>query len=866
MFWRRSQKDFDDEIRAHLELEAQQLLREGAAPADAYYGARRAFGNVTRRQEWFYEQRRILMVRDFISDMAHGFRQLRLNRSYAALAIVTLALGIGANTALFSVVYAILIKPLPYREPERLARVWMDNRRLQMKEDWASWLNYQDYKKLGTSFESMTAFSNSGANLTTDGEPESILGVRAEAALFDQLGVRPHIGRFFTSEEDVAGKGDVWVIGWGLWQRRFGGSTDVLGKKIEMDGSKATIIGVMPPGFRFPTKETEFWSPLVVPDGAKRRVGYWLQMVGRLKPGATMQNAQTEMEVVGKQLELQYPKENAGYGIYVNPLVNHVVGNTRTPLLLLLGAVGFVLLIACVNVAGLMLSRAEARGREVAVRAALGAGRARLAILMFGEAVALALIAGGVGLMAAWWGVKALVMLAPADLPRLDEIGINLPVFLFGLAVTVLTALLFGMVPAWRIARINLNEALREGGRSVAGSIGGQRTRAILVVAECSLAIMLLAGAGLFLRSLFRLQGVDPGFRTNSVLTMQVVASRTKVAQPPQVLEFHQRLMEKIRGLPGVTGMGSITTLLLSDTPNSGTFTLEDRPPFPEAEQIEATSDIASAEFFKTMQVRLKYGRFFDDRDRMDGPRAAIINATFASKYWPGQDPTGKRFVFGMPRERNPWITIVGVIEDMRRRGLHREARLEVFAPLTQRPARGTQLLIAVNGNPMALAAAVRSEIRALDSLATVTKVSTVEAEVGTTMAARRFQALLLALFAMLALVLAAVGIFGLMYQSVSRRTHEIGVRMALGAQGSDVMGMMLRQGLLLTATGCTIGLAGAFALSRLVRGLLYGVGPADPVTYVAAVLLLAAGAVIACWVPARRATRVDPLVALRHE
>ena len=424
------------------------------------------------------------MLQHFLSDMRYGFRQLRLNPGFAALAIATLALGIGANTALFSVVHAILIKPLPYHEPDRLARVWMDNRRLQMREDWASWLNYQDYKRLGTSFERMAAFSNNAANLTSDGEPERVYGVRAEAALFDVLGARPLFGRLFTKDEEVAGKADVWVIGWSLWQRRYGGARDVLGKKIEMDGRRATIIGVMPPGFRFPAKDSEFWSPIVVGEGAKRRVGYWLQMVARLKPGITPEAAQAEMDVVGKQLEQQYPAENAGYGIFVNPLVNHVVGNTRTPLLMLLGAVGFVLLIACVNVAGLMLARAEAREREVAVRAALGAGRTRLAVLMLAEALSLAAIAGAIGLLFAWWGVKGLMALAPPDLPRLDEIGLNAPVLIFGLGITGLTSVLFGLAPAWRISRINLNEALREGGRSVAGSIGGQRTRSALVISR----------------------------------------------------------------------------------------------------------------------------------------------------------------------------------------------------------------------------------------------------------------------------------------------------------------------------------------------------------------------------------------------
>jgi len=802
----------------------------------------------------------------FVSELQRGFRQLRQNPGFAALAIATLALGIGANAALFSVVHPILIKSLPYRDADRLVRVWMDNRRLQMREDWASWLNYQDYKRLGTSLEQMSAFSISGALLTGDGEPERVQGVRAEAALFELLGAKPILGRLFTREEEAPGKGDLWVISWGLWKRRYGGSAEVLGKKIEMDGRSAVIIGVMPPGFHFPAKDTDFWSPLIVNEGAKRRVGYWLQMAARLKPGVAPERAQTEMDVVGRQLEQQYPAENAGYGIFVNPLTNHIAGNTRAPLLMLLGAVGFVLLIACVNVAGLMLSRAERRGREVAVRAALGAGRAQLAGLMLAEAVALAAVAGTVGLIAAWWGVKGLVALAPADMPRLDEIGLNGPVVAFSLVVTALTAVLFGLFPAWRVSRLNLNEALREGSRGIAGSAGGHRARSALVIVECMLAMVLLAGAALLVRSLASLRAVDPGFRANNVLTMQVASSRTKNPQPVQVTEFYRLLLQRVRALPGVQGAAAISTLLLTDTPNSGTFTLKDRPPFPPSEQIEATVDRVSTSFFPVMNVQLKYGRVFDDRDIQGTQRVAIINQTFAEKYWPGRDPSGQQFVFGTPNDRSSWITIVGVAKDMHRRGLHRSARLETFLPHAQGPGSGMQLLVTTNNDPLKLAALVRSEVRALDSMAPVTRVSTVEAELGESMANRRFQALLLALFAALALALAAVGIFGLMYQSVARRTHEIGVRMALGARQTDVVAMLLRHGLLLTGIGIALGVAGSLALSRLIRGLLFGVEPADPISFLAAVALLGAAAFAACWLPARRGTRVDPLVALRHD
>ena len=799
------------------------------------------------------------------ADLRYGFRQLRLNPGFAALAVITLALGIGANTALFSVVRNVLLKPLPYRDPERLVRVWMDNRRLQMREDWASYLNYQDYKRLGTSFESMAAFTQPALNLISEGEPERIQGSYAEAALFDVLGAKPVQGRLFTRDEEAAGHENVVVIGWGLWQRRFGAG-EVTGKVLDFDGRRLTVVGVMPAGFAFPDRKSEFWAPLVVSERAKRRVGYWLQMVARLKQDVTPVTAQAEMDVVGKQLEQQYPTENAGYGIYVNPLENHVAGNVKTPLLVLLGAVGFVLLIACVNVAGLFLARAESRNREIVVRSAMGASRGCLMRQLVMEAGALASVAGLAGIFAAYAGVRALLWLAPRDLPRLDEIRIDAAVLLFALCLTTLTALLFGLWPAWRLSRVNLQEALREGGRGMAGSHGAARMRSALLVVQCALAILLLAGAGLLLRSLSALRGMETGFRTANVLTMRVNVSRSRFAQGPQVVEFYNQLLQRVRALPGVQGAATISDLFLSNTPNSGTFTLEDRPPFPPSEQIEATDDVVSPDFFETMHVRLLHGRFIDARDGRDTPPVVVVNETFANKYWPGQDPVGKHMVFGEPDPQRPWMTIVGVVGDMRRRGLHQGSRLEVFLPTTQAGGRNLQLIVATTGNPISLAPAIRQEIRSLDASTPITNLSTVEAEIGESLAVRRFQALLLTLFSLIAVLLSAVGIFGLMAQVVSRRTAEIGLRMALGAGPGDVLRMVLHQGLSLSAIGATAGLCGAFALARVLHSMLFGIGPADPVSYAAAIVAMALAVLIACGLPAWRAACVDPLVALRDD
>lgn len=800
-----------------------------------------------------------------IADLRYGLRQLQRNPGFAFTAVITLALGIGANVALFSVIRNVLLKPLPYREPGRLARIWMDNRRLQMREDWASYLNYQDYKRLGTSFESMAAFTEPSLNLISDGEPERIRGAFAEASMFGVLGIQPIQGRVFTREEETPGREAVAVIGWGLWQRRFGGG-DVVGKVLDFDGRRLAVIGVMPPGFAFPAKKSEFWAPLVVSEQARRRSGYWLQMVARLNPGVTPDRAQREMDVVGKQLERQYPDENAGYGIYVNPLQNHVAGNVKTSLFVLLGAVGFVLLIACVNVAGLFLTRAEARSREIMVRSAMGASRVSLIRQLVIEAGVLAAVAGVTGIAAGYAGLRLLLLAAPKDLPRLDEITLDGLALLYGVCLTSVTALLFGLWPAWRLSRVNLQESLRGGGRGMAGTRGAATARGALVVMQCALAILLLAGAGLLLRSLGALHGMETGFCTENVLTLRVNASRTRFAQGPQLRQFYDRLLDRVRVLPGVKGASLISDLFLSNTPSSATFTLEDRAPFQPSEQIEATRDVVSPEFFESMQVRLVRGRFFSASDTEGTLPVAVINETFANRYWANQNPIGKRFVYGGPGPRNPWITVVGVAGDMRRRGLHQGARLETFHPSGQRIGSNMQLLVAADGPPLALAPAVRAEIRALDASGPITELSTVEAEIGESLAVRRFQALLLSLFSVLAVLLAAVGIFGLMGQLVASRTAEIGLRMALGATPRNVLRMVLQQGVLLAAIGGAAGVCGAFVVARVLKSLLFGVSAADPVSYGGAAIVMALAVLLACSLPAWRAARVDPMVALRND
>jgi putative ABC transport system permease protein len=517
-----------------------------------------------------------------------------------------------------------------------------------------------------------------------------------------------------------------------------------------------------------------------------------------------------------------------------------------------------------VNVAGLFLARAEARTREIVVRAALGASRVSLIRQLIVEAAALAAVAGAVGVLASFGGLRGLLALAPADLPRVEEIRIDGAVLVFAAVLTTGTAILFGLWPAWRLSRVNLQDALREGSRGMSSSRAAARMRSALVVAQCALAILLLAGAGLLLRSLASLRAMETGFRTGGVLTLRVNASRTKFPQGPQLSQFYDQLLVRLRSLPGVKDASIVSDLFLSNTPSSGTFTLEDRPPFPPAEEIEATADVVSPGFFEMMQVRLVHGRFPDATDKDPAKPTIVVNETFATKYWPGQDPTGKRMMFGRPAPNRAWFTIVGVVGDMRRRGLHRGARLETFRSTTLNVGRNMQVLIATDAPPLTLVPAVRAEVRALDTSGPITQISTVEADLGESLAVRRFQALLLALFAGLAVLLAAVGIFGLMTQVVVRRTAEIGLRMALGASARDVLKMVIRQGVLLAAAGGVAGIVGALVVAKLLQSLLFGVGTADLVSYGGASMVMTLAVLLACGLPAWRAARVDPMVALR--
>ena len=787
-------------------------------------------------------------------DIRYCLRMMAKNPGFTLLAALAMALGIGANTAIFSVVNGVLLRRLPYHDPDRLTMVWMDNRRLNLKEDLTSYPNYEDWSK-NQSFEGMAAFTRQSGTLTGEGEPERVEQAMVPSSWLPLLGVAPMLGRNIAPEEEQGGRENVALLGYGLWRRRFGADPGVVGKTFQLDGRATQVIGVMPLGFQFPTKETELWRPLALPDQAKRsRGGFFLWVVGRLKPGVKLEAARAELSAIGKHLEEEYPQSNRGYGVYVVPLKAQLVGPVQTALWVLFGAVVFVLLISCANVANLLLARATAREREIAVRAALGAGRARLARQLLTESMMLSLLAGGIGLLLALWGVEALRNLAPRDLPRLEEIAVDWRVLLFTLVASLGTGLLFGLAPVWRAVK-------PLGSRVIRGGVGKA-----LVVGEVALAVVLLGGAGLLIRSFARLLAVDPGFRTERLLTLQLGVSRTKFPEGPQVAAFYEQFLERVRGLPGVQSAAAISDIFLSKTPNSGGFTVEGAPVVPLEQQIEATIDVTTPEYFATMGVPLKDGRFFTPQDGREAPPLVIINETMARRFWPEGSPVGKRFKFGGPESKAPWVTVVGVVGDMRRQGLEIGARSETFFAMAQRPRRGMNLVVRTAGDPLALAAAVRGVIREMDSDAPVSGVTTIGRLIGESMAQRRFQMLLLGLFAGLALALAAIGIYGLNYHFVTQRTQEIGVRMALGAERADVIRLVVVQSLRLLAGGLMLGLVAALALTRVMESLLFGVRATDLVTFTGVVVAMGLFGLLASYLPARRAARVDPMEALRYE
>jgi predicted permease len=814
----------------------------------------------------------------FLQDLRYGLRTLTKKPGFTIVAVITLALGIGANSTIFSVVNGLLLRPLPYQDSDRLAIIWTHSPGANVAQDWPSPGQYAAINSGNNAFEGIAIAHGSNVILTGLGTPERIGAVRTTSIMFSLLGAQPLLGRVFLPEEDSPGKPSTAILSYAFWQQQFGGDPNVIGQAVMLNGRSYTVVGVMPAGFSLnyevmPTVGAIAQADVLLPlplsaEDLNNQGDENYNLLARLKPGITIAQAQAELDSVVNGLEQQYPDyypASRRFSLSVRPLLEQVVGDVRPALMVLLGAVGFVLLIACANVANLLLARAAAREKEMAIRTALGARRWRVVRQLLTESVLLAVMGGALGLLIAIWGLDALRSLNPGNIPLLQNVGIDGRVLAFTFAVAMLTGMLFGLAPAVRSSQVNLNESLKEGGRSLVSS-GHNRLRNLLVIAEMALSLILLISAGLLIRSFIRVQQVEPGFDAHNVLSLRLSVVGTEYADQSRRKIFYQQLWERIRRLPGVESVGGASILPLSGSIGWGSVTIEGYTEASGESSIQADQRIASAGYFETMKIPLISGRFFTEQDMKGSMEVAIIDENMARTYWPGADPIGKRLKRGGASSDAPWMTVVGVAANVKQYALDSDSRVTFYTPHEQALA-GTMFVTARTfGDPGSLASAVTNEARAIDPNVPVYDVKTMEQRLSESLARRRFAMIALGLFAAVAMLLAAVGIYGVMSYAVAERTREIGIRMALGAQTSDVLKLVIRQGMVLAIIGVSIGLAGAIGMTRVMSSLLFGVGATDPVTFAALSLLLGGVALLACYLPARRAMNVDPMIALRYE
>jgi predicted permease len=819
-----------------------------------------------------------------LGDLRLAIRGLRKTPGFAVAAVVSLALAIGANTAIFSVANGLLLKPLPYHDAQRLVTLWNTSPGLGITQDWFSTAQYFDIRSGHGGFEQIAIAIGGDYNLNGTGEPERIGVTRMSSNLLPMLGARAAMGRLLQASDDLPGAGAApAVLTHGAWMRRFGGNPATLGRQITLNGDPFTIVGILPRDFRLPHEvlptlrgvedaEVLLALPLEASAAAVRgREDY--NVMGKLKRGVTTPQAQTEMDALTARLRREHPDvypPNGGLRFSIVPLLEQVAGETRRPLYILTGAVGLVLLIACSNLASLLLARALGRRREMALRATLGAGRWRLVRQLLTESVALALAGGAAGVLLAAWMLRAIRLAGPAGIPRLDSIEIDMRVLAFTLATSVAAGIIFGLAPAWGASRLDLSAALKEGGWGAAasGSLWGRgnRLRRALVAGELALSVVLLIGAGLLVRSFARLLEVPPGFNASSVMTMGITMSGRQYASGQVVRKTYRRLWERLDRIPGVTASGATNALPLSQMFDWGPITIEGRVPPPGENFINADERIVAWKYFEAMRIPLKAGRLFTEHDTADAARVAVIDERMAREYWPNGDAVGHRFRLGGAGSTNPWVTVVGVVGRVKQYSLDADDRIALYLPHEQFTARAMNLTIRGAGDAGALAAAIRGELRVIDPELPAYQARTMEDRVWASLARRRFALGLLAGFAVLALALAAVGVYGVMAYLVSQGTREIGIRMALGATPEGVAGLVIRRGMGLALGGVAAGLAAAALLARVMRSMLFGVGEWDATTFGATAAVLGAVALAACWVPARRASRVQVITALRTE
>jgi predicted permease len=858
--------ELNEELRYHIERQTEQNIRLGMSPEEARYAARKAFGGFEQTKERSRDTRGVRWIEELWQDLRYGARMLVKNPGFTLAAVITLALGIGANTAIFSLVEALLLRPLPYAEPDRLVML-SDKGRAGERYN-IPYPNFRDWRERAQSFEGMASIRNQTLNLTGVDNPLSLRGRTVNWNFFHLLGVQPQLGRLFVPEDDRRGAARTALLSDGLWKAQFGGDPGVIGRKLTLDGESYEVIGVLPPGFAYFQADDLYVpiGPFLKPDGLLQRgVTMGLYALGRLKPGITLAQANSELSGIAAQLEREYPADNKDRGTATaEPLQDVMSEGVRRSLWVLLSSVGFILMIACVNVANLLLVRAADRQKEIALRLALGAGRWRIVRQLLSESLLIALLGGALGALLGRWMLEGLLALAPGNIPHLNRVSLNMAVLLFTLGVSVLTSVLCGLLPALHAATTDLHAALKQGGRATAGA-SRDLTRKTLLVVEVGLALVLLIGAGLLVRSMAQLMRVDPGFHTKNLLTMRLNL-RDEAYTVPRRLAFYDDCLARLGALAGVQGAAITRSLPIDGSDWGSYFSVADKPLRADS-AIGAAMIPISANYFEVMGMRLLKGRPFNSADTAESPRVAVINETLARRIWPGEDPIGKRLVPGTPGSQNPWCEVVGVVADVKLEGLEVATPMEVYLPLLQRSrSPALWLVIRTAGDPMQSVAAVERTIHAVEKDLPIYSIQSMDQRLGVSLAQRRLTLVLLVGFAVLALLLAAVGIYGVISYSVRQRTHELGIRMALGAQAGDVLKVILTQGLKLALTGVVIGLIAAFSLTKWMESLLFEVRPTDPMTFAAIALLLIAVALLACWIPARRAAKVDPMIALRCE